>query len=61
MDSSKLAERVDVKDLMRLFGEVGEDDEGLPFIFADEDQKAEHLRVLADSDDEEGGVMGDEA
>ncbi|KAK0864308.1 hypothetical protein LTR87_015838 [Friedmanniomyces endolithicus] len=50
-----------VKDLMKLFGPVEEDEEGHPFIFAEVDDGEEHLRVPnLDEEDEEQG-MGDEA
>jgi SNF2 family DNA or RNA helicase len=45
MDSAKLKEKLSVKELMSLFGEVGEDEEGRAFIFADEDEN-EHLRIM---------------
>lgn len=61
MDSSKLQEQLDIRDLLKLFGnEVGDDDEGRPFIFADADDGDERLHVLADSDDEQDGLMADE-
>ncbi|KAK0947382.1 hypothetical protein LTR29_001338 [Friedmanniomyces endolithicus] len=50
-----------IKDLMKLFGPVDEDDEGRPFIFAEVDDSEEHLRVPnLDKEDEEQD-MGDEA
>ena len=36
MNNSKLREKLNIQDLMRLFGKVEEDEEGKPFIFADE-------------------------
>ncbi|KAK5165240.1 uncharacterized protein LTR77_009338 [Saxophila tyrrhenica] len=61
MSVSKLQEHVSLKDLMRLFGnEVGEDEAGQPFIFADDDGGDERLRVPGGSDDEDN-LMGDEA
>lgn len=63
MNDSKRKETLSVQDLMRLFGEVREDGEGKPFIFAQEpdaDEGKEHLRYArADSDDEEV-FMGNE-
>ncbi|KAK1061371.1 hypothetical protein LTR74_011122 [Friedmanniomyces endolithicus] len=50
-----------IKDLMKLFGAVDEDNEGRPFIFAEVDDSEEHLRVPnLDKEDEEQD-MGDEA
>ena len=37
MNDEHRKQRLSVTDLMRLFGRVGEDGEGKPFIFADED------------------------
>ncbi|KAK0253261.1 hypothetical protein LTR35_005683 [Friedmanniomyces endolithicus] len=52
---------ISIKDLMKLFGPVDEDDEGRPFIFAEVDDGEEHLRVPnLDREDEEQD-MGDEA
>ncbi|KAK0316053.1 hypothetical protein LTR82_012346 [Friedmanniomyces endolithicus] len=47
-----------VKELMKLFGPVDEDDEGNPFIFAEEDGSEEHLRVPnLDENDEEQDMV----
>lgn len=65
MNDEKRKEALNVEDLMRLFGEVREDEGGKPFIFAQEPEEfdggdQEHLRVAAvDSDDEEA-FMGNE-
>ncbi|TKA83177.1 hypothetical protein B0A55_00717 [Friedmanniomyces simplex] len=53
-----------VKDLLKLFGPVEEDDEGHPFIFAEgneHDEEEEHLRVPNLDKEDEGQAMGDEA
>ncbi|KAK8219371.1 hypothetical protein M8818_001106 [Zalaria obscura] len=55
MSDSKRPERMSVKDLMGLFGgSVGEDDEGKPFIFADDHEDGTE-RPLGDSEDEDEG------
>ena len=38
LDESQRKERLSINELMRLFGQVREDDEGRPFIFAHEDE-----------------------
>ena len=38
LDDSQRKERLGINELMRLFGQVREDDEGRPFIFAHEDE-----------------------
>lgn len=61
MNDSKKKEALDVDDLMRLFGNVGEDSEGKPFIFAKQQDGQEHLRYAnADSDDEEAWMGNEE-
>ena len=60
MDSSKMKEKLTVEDLMRLFGRVEEDEEGVPFIFADEPED-EHLRLANVDDEDEMGFMGNDA
>ena len=63
MNSSKMREKLSVEDLMRLFGKVGEDDEGKPFIFADGPNgydEDEHLRVPRPDEDDEERFMGNE-
>lgn len=60
MNTAKLREQLSIKDLMQLFGDVGEDESGNPFIFAEEAEGDEHLRVPCGSGDE-GNLMGDEA
>ena len=60
MSSAKLHERLSVEDLMRLFGnEVGEDEEGRPFIYADGDGN-QRPRVAEDETAGDEGYMGDE-
>lgn len=60
MDDSKRNEKLTVEDLMRLFGNVGQDGEGRSFIFAEGDDEDEHLRLPnIDSEDEEQ-MMGNE-
>lgn len=51
---------ISVHDLLRLFGNVGEDSEGRPFIFADEDDEPEHLRLPAIDEEDEMQFMGNE-
>ena len=59
MDDARQKERPSVQELMRLFGKVGEDGEGKPFIFADDDED-EHLRVPNIDDEDEEQAMGNE-
>lgn len=54
-------ENIDMQDLMRLFGEVGEDAEGRPFIVAEDDGRDGPPRIAVAPDDEENVVMGNEA
>ena len=55
-------DRLTVHDLLRLFGNVGEDGEGRPFIFpSDENKEPEHLRVPSTDEDDEMQYMGNEA
>jgi SNF2 family DNA or RNA helicase len=57
MNNSKLREKLTVQDLMRLFGKVEEDEDGKPFIFADE-RSDDGIPRLADLDeDNEFGFM----
>ena len=64
MDDSKRKEKLSINDLMRLFGKVGEDGEGRPFIFAeganDEEVGPEHLRPIEANSDDEEDMMGNE-
>lgn len=60
MDDQKRKEVLDVNDLMRLFGEVGEDEEGVPFIYTQSDGD-EHLRRPNRDSDDEAGYMGNDA
>jgi len=47
--------------LMRLFGPVGADEDGHPFIFADSDElNPEDPRLTAVDEDDEEGFLGDE-
>jgi hypothetical protein len=59
MSNSKMKEKLTVEDLMRLFGKVEEDEDGKPFIFADEPEDA-HLRLANVDDEDEMGFMGNE-
>lgn len=59
MNSNRMKEKLTVEDLMRLFGKVEEDEEGKPFIFADEPDDA-HLRLTNVDDEDEMGFMGNE-
>lgn len=60
MDDSKRREKLSVHDLLRLFGPVGEDEEGKPFIFADGNDEGgpEHLRLANIDEDDEEQRMG---
>ena len=51
-----------VQDLMQLFGPVGEDSEGKPFIFAEDDDTvaSEHLRMANMDEEDEEQAMGNE-
>lgn len=55
--------KVDVKELMRLFGKVEEDEDGRPFIFAEGtdryDENDPH-RLAEDDENDEMGFMGNE-
>lgn len=56
--------KLDVRDLMRLFGKVGDDEEGHPFIFAegaDRYDENDPTRLAEDDEDDEMGFMGNEA
>jgi len=59
MDDSRRNEQLSVEELMRLFGEVREDDEGKPFIFAEGDDRDDHRLVTVDEEDEDA-KMGNE-
>lgn len=64
MDDAKRKKRPSIHDLMRLFGPVGEDGEGKPFIFADDQHDEgdpEHLRLANDDEEDEDMPMGNEA
>ncbi|KAK5688470.1 hypothetical protein LTS10_000448 [Elasticomyces elasticus] len=64
MDDSKGRGDLPVAELLRLFGEeVGEDGEGRPFIWAQDDGAGnqEHLRVPNLDEEDEAQMMGDEA
>ncbi|KAK5741928.1 hypothetical protein LTR17_003676 [Elasticomyces elasticus] len=62
MDDSKGKGDLPVSELLRLFGDVGEDAEGRPFIFAESDglPNQEHLRVPNHDEDDEAQMMADE-
>ena len=61
MNDSKRKESLSVHDLMRLFGPVGEDGEGRPFIFpSQEAMESEHLRLANIDEEDEEQVMGNE-
>lgn len=48
MDLARVREKLSLKELMSLFGELDDDEEGgRPFIFAEEDEN-EHLRYMRD-------------
>lgn len=59
MNGSKMREKLSVEDLMRLFGKVKEDENGVPFIFTDEPNDP-HLRQANVESDDEMGFMGNE-
>ena len=55
-------DKLTVQDLMRLFGKVGEDGEGRPFIFPERDGTVpDHLRLANVDEDDEEQFMGNEA
>ena len=63
---SKRGSPLDVMELLRLFGPVQEDEEGHPFLFAEEasehaGQDPEHLRLPNNDRDDEDQAMGNEA
>lgn len=65
MDESKRKEKLSIHELMRLFGQVKEDGEGQPFIFAEDafndDEEFEHTRPAEQlSEDDEDGMGNDE-
>jgi hypothetical protein len=70
LDDSQRKERLSINDLMRLFGQVREDDQGNPFIFAHEDELDDKddnssqftppPRAAEHASDEEGDGMDDE-
>ena len=63
MNNSKMKQKLSVEDLMRLFGDVHEDDEGKPFIFAegtDQYDEGEHLRLPNTDEEDEEQFMGNE-
>lgn len=59
MDSERMKEGLSTKDLMRLFGNVEDDEEGRPFIFADEPEDP-HLRLANVDEEDEMRPMGNE-
>lgn len=65
MDESKRKEKLSIHELMRLFGQVKEDGEGQPFIFAEDafndDEEFESTRPAEQlSEDDEDGMGNDE-
>jgi len=61
MTDAKSKHPMSVQDLMRLFGEVSEDSEGRPFIFAAEDDDGlDHHRLVEVDDQDEEAFMGNE-
>lgn len=63
MNDARREEQLDIKDLMRLFGPLGEDDEGRAFIFPsgeEGDEGQEHLRYARMESDDEEAFMGNE-
>lgn len=64
MNDEKKKQTLKVEDLMRLFGEVRQDD-GRPFIFAEgadnfDEEEPEHLRYVNMEEDDEDAEMGNE-
>lgn len=61
MQDAKKKDDLTVQDLMRLFGQVGDDGEGRPFIFPDQDDlEPEHLRLANVDEEDEERFMGNE-
>lgn len=60
MDSESSKRRFTFRESMGLFGQVGEDAQGKPFIFAEPQENGCPRYVEIDSDDEDGH-MGNEA
>jgi phosphoenolpyruvate carboxylase len=58
----KKKEKVSTKELLRLFGRVGKDQDGKPFIFAQEDSNENRppLRAADHASDDEGDGMVDD-
>jgi hypothetical protein len=57
MENPRLKEKVSVEELLTMFGQVGEEN-GKPFIFAQEAQGEEHTRFR--DTDQESDDMGNE-
>lgn len=57
----KAHDEMSLVDLMRLFGELGEDADGRPFIMAEDVGNAGRPRVGVDPEDEENVELGNEA
>lgn len=60
MEGARTRDAPDVQDLLRLFGTVGEDGEGNPFIFPEEPEDGAQRHVEHDSEDEYGAFGNDE-
>lgn len=64
MDDSKRKEKLSIHELMRLFGQVKEDGDGHPFIFAedafDEDEEPQHMRPVEELSENDEDGMGNE-
>lgn len=59
MNSSRMRDKLTVDDLLRLFGRVGSDEQGNPFIFAEETSD-DHLRHAERDDNDEADFMGND-
>lgn len=59
MEEARKKDIPDVSELLRLFGEVGEDDEGHAFIFVD-DPKENEARHAESEEENEEGVLANE-
>ena len=65
MQDAKRHDKLTVHDLMRLFGDLGEDSEGKPFIFAEEAEgygggDIEHPKLINTDREDEEMFMGNE-
>ena len=61
MDDSKRTAEISIYDMMRLFGNIAEDDQGRPFIFPTLDEmEPEHLRLANVDDEDEEQFIGNE-